>query len=82
MDSTDLKKSTSMHWAAFAGAELTLSYLIAWGANLEAYDYKGQTPLHLAVKTHQQHRSSKGVKLLLIKGANRNALDNNGGKPS
>ena len=65
-----------MHWAAFAGAELTLSYLIAWGANLEAIDHKGQTPLHLAVKTHQQYGSSKGVKLLLIKGANRNAVDN------
>jgi hypothetical protein len=26
--------STPLHWAAFSGAELTLSYIIAWGGNL------------------------------------------------
>jgi hypothetical protein len=34
------------------------------------------------VKTYDIHRSTKAVKQLLIKGANRNTLDNQGGKPS
>jgi ankyrin repeat protein len=41
-----------MHWAAFAGAELTMSYIIAWGGDIEARDNKGQTPLHLSVKSY------------------------------
>ena len=44
-------------------------------------DSKGLTPLHLAVKSAKEHRSTKGVKQLLIKGADRNALDNSGMKP-
>ena len=44
-------------------------------------DSKGLTPLHLAVKSAKDNRSSKGIKQLLIKGANRNALDNEGRKP-
>ena len=32
----DRKKSTPLHWAAFAGAELSLSYLLAWGADPNA----------------------------------------------
>ena len=36
INSQDHKLSTPIHWAAFSGAELTLSYLISWGGNLEA----------------------------------------------
>ena len=64
-----------MHWAAFSGAELTLSYIIAWGGNLNEIDSKGLTPLHLAVKSYKENRSTKGIKQLLIKGADRNAMD-------
>ena len=38
-------------------------------------DHRGLTPLHLAVKSYKENRSSKGIKQLLIKGADRNALD-------
>lgn len=44
-------------------------------------DSKGLTPLHLSVKSAKDHRSSKGIKQLLIKGADRNALDNEGKRP-
>ena len=36
VNSGDKKNSTPLHWAAFAGAELALSYLVAWGANVNA----------------------------------------------
>jgi ankyrin repeat protein len=73
--------STPLHWAAFSGSELTLSYILAWGGNIDAIDQKGLTPLHLSVKTYTHHRSTKGIKQLLIKGANRNALDFQNMKP-
>ena len=81
INSVDLRKSTPLHWAAFSGADLTLNYVIAWGGELEAMDSKGLTPLHLAVKAYKDNRSSKGIKQLLIKGANRNALDYETKKP-
>ena len=62
-----------MHWSAFAGAELALSYIAAWGADVNATDAKGLTPLHLAVKSSEDLRSTKAIKQLLIKGANTNA---------
>jgi palmitoyltransferase len=70
-----------MHWAAYSGAELTLSYIIAFGGALEAVDIKGLTALHFACKEYKQTRSTKGIKQLLIKGANRNAMDFDGKRP-
>ena len=44
-------------------------------------DSKGLTALHLSVKSASDNRSSKSIKQLLIKGADRNARDNEGKKP-
>ena len=52
-----------------------MSYIVAWGGDLEAKDTKGLTPLHLAVKSYREFHSMKGIKQLLIKGADRDALD-------
>jgi ankyrin repeat protein len=46
----DSRNSSPLHWASFSGAELSMSYIVSWGGNLEAVDSKGLTPLHLAVK--------------------------------
>ena len=51
-----------MHWAAFAGAELALSYLVAWKADVNLRDSKGLTPLHLAVKQSEDIRTTKSIK--------------------
>lgn len=75
INSRDLRDSTPLHWAAFSGSELTLSYIIAWGGDLNDVDSKGLTPLHLAVKSYKENRSTKGIKQLLIKGADREAVD-------
>jgi palmitoyltransferase len=36
INSGDKKSSAPIHWASFAGAELALSYLLAWGADVNA----------------------------------------------
>ena len=81
VNASDVRKSTTLHWAAFAGAELALAYLVAWGAKVNSYDSKGLTPLHLAVKAAEDIKSTKSIRLLLLKGADRNAVDLMGKKP-
>ena len=60
-----------------------MQYIVAWGGEINAQDGKGLTPLHLAVKSaFKESRSTKCIKQLLIKGANRNALDFETRKPA
>lgn len=72
INSRDKRESTPLHWAAFAGSELSLGYIVAWDADINATDAKGLTPLHLAVKSSEDLRSTKAIKHLLIKGADKN----------
>lgn len=69
LDSGDNMHSAAVHWAAFSGNVLAMSYILAWGANPNCKDEKGSTPLHLAVLNSQQSRSTRLIRDLLIKGA-------------
>lgn len=54
-----------------------MSYLISWkGIEVNPQDWKGMTPLHLAVKAVQQLKRTTSVRFLLIAGADWRALDN------
>ena len=77
MNSGDRKNSTPLHWASFAGAEIALSYLVAWGGDVNAQDSKGLTPLHLAVKSCEDLKNTKSIRQLLIKGSDVNIGVNN-----
>jgi ankyrin repeat protein len=48
---------------------------------LKSQDIKGLTPLHLAVKMSNESESTKLIKQLLVKGADRNMLDYDKKKP-
>ena len=76
INSKDKKQSTPLHWAAFSGAELSLSYILAWNVDVNAVDSKGLTPLHLAVKSSEDLRSTRSIRHLLIKGADTKIRDN------
>lgn len=53
--------------------------MIAWGANVNAQDTNGTTPLHLAVRAATN--STRSVRHLLIKGADREIRDKQGRTP-
>jgi ankyrin repeat protein len=65
----DNKESSALHWSAYLNKEISLTYLIAWGANVNAQDAEQNTPLHLAVLTAERVQETRCTKILLLKGA-------------
>ena len=49
--------------------------MIAWGADINAQDDFGITPLHIAVQNAEEIKTGRIVRLLLIKGAERYIKD-------
>ena len=77
----DATNSTPLHWACFTRSELALNYILSLKPDLEAKDQYGFTPLHIAVTCSEKLGSTRNVKTLLIRGANRNAKDSKGMLP-
>jgi cytohesin len=50
INSRDRENSTPLHWACISNSHTVIQYLLAWGAEVNAKDTAGFTPLHLAVK--------------------------------
>ena len=73
LDDVDNRGSTPLHWACYAKSEFALSYILAMNPNLEAKDHAGFTPLHLAIKAVPDLKSTRPVRALLLKGAERDA---------
>ena len=74
----DNRLSTPLHWACYSKSEVALNYLLSMNPDLNAQDQKGFTPLHLAVKSVEALKSTRPVRALLLKGANRDAVDKEG----
>ena len=71
INDADLRGSTALHWACFARSEFALSYTLAMNPKLEIKDKAGNTALHLAVKSVPMIRSTRPVRALLLRGADR-----------
>ena len=70
-----------MHWACYSSSEVALSYLLAWDPELNIRDEEGYTPLHLAVKSVDIVESTRPVRFLMIRGADKTVTDNQGLTP-
>ena len=55
--------------------------MLAWNAEVNAIDINGISPLHLSIKAAEELKSSRSVRHLLIKGADRNIRDRVGRQP-
>lgn len=77
----DNEESTPLHWACFAGSDTAVYYLLAWDKYVNARDNAGNTPLHMAVSRADSFPNLRSIKELLIKGADRNAVNNEGKRP-
>lgn len=77
----DYKNCTPLHWACYMRCEMALTYLLTMKPNLEAKDSHGLTPLHIAVSQAERLGSTRNVRVLLLKGADRDATDLDGKKP-
>ena len=78
IDQTDQQGNTALHWACDHNATFTPSWLLAFGANINAVNHEGNTPLHMLVKNPQKLKSSKQVRMLIFKGADRDIKNDKG----
>lgn len=77
----DSKHCTPLHWACYTRSEMALNYILSMKPDLEAKDIRGLTPLHIAVNCSEQLGSTRNVKALLLRGADRNTKDREGKTP-
>ncbi|KAL8405589.1 hypothetical protein RB596_004455 [Gaeumannomyces avenae] len=70
-------KMTALHFAAIGGASDAIRYLVTQGADINAPDVTGLTPLHVGV----QARHPDSVRTLLSLGANKALRDREGRTP-
>mmetsp|Transcript_48182 Transcript_48182/g.65432 ORF Transcript_48182/g.65432 Transcript_48182/m.65432 type:complete len:100 (-) Transcript_48182:1300-1599(-) len=75
LNKPDNRGSTPLHWACYSMSEIALSYILAWEPDMNACDIEGQTPLHLAVKSVASLESTRPVRFLLIRGADKEMKD-------
>lgn len=77
----DNEQSTALHWAAFRQQATSMYYLLGWRPDINARDAKGNTPLHIAAEFADKWGDLRPIKELLMKGADRNAVNNKGERP-
>jgi len=80
LDETDHEMSTPLHWASFSGSDTAIYYLLAWKVEVNIQDNMGFTPLHLAVRSAEHFPSTRAIKELLIRGADKQIRDAAGKK--
>lgn len=55
-----------------------MSYLLAWEPNLNIQDNEGLTPLHLAVRSVESMKTTRLVRFVMLRGAEKELKDKNG----
>lgn len=81
VSSLDKRQNTPLHYACDHKTDFSANWLIGFGADINAVNEDGDTPLHLLIQNVQKLDSSKLVKELICKGADRDAQNLEGKKP-
>lgn len=81
IEEKDTSGNTALHWAIFTGSENSVTFLLALGANPNEANSDLSFPLHLAVKSIEEHGSLRNIKALLLEGALRTLRDRDKKKP-
>ena len=76
IDDTDGNNKTALHYCSKSGTVNIMKALILKGANINAKNHEGKTPLHLVIDNDAKNVEDK-VKLLLDHGADIHERDNN-----
>jgi ankyrin repeat protein len=70
-----------LSWAALHGRLAVVTYLVSVGANLNAVDFFGDTPLHNSCRCQNGRQLVEIVRFLVSSGANINFQNNQGSTP-
>lgn len=76
MQETDSAGNSPLHFACDQKTEFTAAWLIGFGADVNARNIKGETPIHLLLSKTEKSMDTKTLRSLIFKGAERNIKDN------
>lgn len=71
IDELDLENNTPLHFACDKKNEFAIQWLLSFGADINAKNAIGETPLHIYIKNVYKIEKIKSLKDLLINGASR-----------
>ena len=82
VDLLDQDISTPLHLACQEGCDYSAFFLIGFGADVNAQNKVGDTPLHLLLRNSKKLRGSKTIRELIFKGADKEMLNKLKMKPT
>ena len=81
IEDTDNQKNTPLHFACDQRANYTAFWLMSFGANVNAVNRSGETPMHQLLKAPKPLDDTKTLKELIFKGADKTVQDKHGKTP-
>ena len=76
--SQDDKQRTALHWLIYCKSFCSLEFVLAHEQDLELKDKFGHTALHRAMFQVDVDKSVSVIKTLIVRGADKNALTDDG----
>lgn len=67
----DYDGNTPLHYACYNNSEYASFWLIGFGADVNAINKNGDSPMHLLIKSENKLYNTKTVRELIFKGAKR-----------
>lgn len=81
IDDEDSNGNTPLHYACYHSSEYASFWLMGFGHNVNCQNKNGDTPMHMLIKSKKDMYSTKTVRELIFKGANRSIKNMQGKCP-